>query len=43
MLTLYFSNSEEPLFYHLDILIMMEDAILKENQFILVIKNGYSY
>lgn len=40
---LCFSNSEKPLFYPLDILIMLEDALLRENQFMLVIKNGYSY
>lgn len=43
MLMLYFNNSEEPLFSPLDILIMLKDALLKENQFMLVIKYGYGY
>lgn len=40
---LYFSNLEEPLFYYLDILIILEDTLFRENQVMLVIKNGYSY
>lgn len=40
MLMLYFSNLEEPLFYYLDILIMLEDILSRETQFMLVIKNG---
>lgn len=43
MLMLYFSNLEESLFCYLDILIMLEDTLSRENQFMLVIKNGYSY
>lgn len=38
MLMLYFGNLEEPLFYYLDILIVLEDTLFRENRFVLVTK-----